>query len=138
MIPAVASRTFGQWLGQKRRETIDPTTGRAFTQARVAELLDVSTSKVAGWEQDEIKSISPDDAHRLAEILQVSEVQILQAVGFKADPLPLKDDERDLLEAYRRLSPILQETARRVIRAMPEPIRYRGTIRRSPRRASPE
>jgi DNA-binding transcriptional regulator YiaG len=65
MIPAVMTNRYGQWLKSARLDTIDDTTGRPLTQARLAELMDISVSKVAAWERGDITSISRKTPTRL-------------------------------------------------------------------------
>jgi transcriptional regulator with XRE-family HTH domain len=122
MIPAVvASNSFGPWLRTARLGSADPTTGAPYTQERLGELMHISSSKVAAWERGDIKSIAPDDAHLLSRILNRSEKEILEAIGYDVGSEGLTEDEKALLAAYRRLrvSPILQETALKVIQVMP-------------------
>ncbi len=73
MIPALMGNSFGQWLKTVREGTVDQTTGRPFTLQRIADLMDVSKSKIAAWERGQITSISPEDAHLLAQVLERSE-----------------------------------------------------------------
>lgn len=123
MIRELVANRFGKWLKSARLAAIDPATGEAYTQERVAELMQISSSKVAAWERGQIVSISPEDAHRLAKILKRPETEILDAIGYEVMEEGLTGDERDLLAAYRhlRFSPALQETALRVVLALPAP-----------------
>lgn len=122
MIPALMANSFGQWLKTVREATVDQTTGRPFTLQRIADLMDVSKSKISAWERGQITSISPEDAHLLANILGRGEGEVLRAVGYKVDDsMLLSPDEIELLAAYRRLRnvPILQQGALRAVQAMP-------------------
>jgi transcriptional regulator with XRE-family HTH domain len=122
MIPAVVrSSDFGPWLKMVREGTIDPTTGRRYTLERVAELIGVSMSKVAGWERGQIVSVSPEDTRELARVFKRPVREFVEAMGYDIEEEPITADERRLLAAYRRLrgSPILQDGAIRVVEALP-------------------
>lgn len=121
MIPAVGANRFGQFLKEARESTIDPATGRRFTQKRLADLIGVSSSKVAAWERADILFASPQDVAALTRVLPVSEAQLVEAMGYEVGPATLRPSERELLAHFQRLSPGLQEAALRVVRALPEP-----------------
>lgn len=121
MIRGLVSNSFGQWLRAARLETIDETTGRPYTQARLAELMNISDSKVAAWESGQIQTISPEDGRMISRILRRPEVELVEAMGWDVGNAGLTDDERRLLAAFRRLRdvPILQQGALASLEGMP-------------------
>lgn len=130
MILPMAEKYFGALLKSRREASRDPSTDRYYTQARLAEVVgnltgeEISRSLVASWESD---TSEPGTVHlnALARVpgLDLPVIDSAIALGLEVDQLALSPEERELLAAYRRLraSPALQETALRVIRALPAP-----------------
>lgn len=112
--------SFGEWLRDARRSSIDPTTGKPFTQERLAELLHISQAKVAQWERGEIRTILPEDGVPLASILNRPVSEIIEAIGWPVN-LTLTAAERRAAAAVRRLEavPAVQEAALVGLEAMP-------------------
>ncbi len=129
MILRVGDRNFGSLVRSTRESTIDPTTGRPYTQARVAELVadlsgePVSRSLVAGWESDEIELPRIKHLNALPKVLPVSVEDLVRALGLEFESAPMREKERRMQRAFRRLSrtPILEDTALRVVEAMAQP-----------------
>jgi transcriptional regulator with XRE-family HTH domain len=101
----------------------DPATGRPFTQVRLGELLGVSDSLLSQWESGKGQP-TLDVVNAIPHYLRtVTVAQLLRSLGAEIEPEPvgLSEDERELLTAYRRLRavPILQESAIRLLRALP-------------------
>lgn len=140
MILNVADRNFGKLLRETRETTVDPYTDKPYTQARIAELVaeitgeSVSRSLVASWEADEIDLPRISHLNALPRILPISLEDLLTALGLDLEMAPMKESERRLHRAFRRLSktPILEDTALRVIEAMAQPgrdVEYRPSRR---------
>src|SRR5436189_5679215 len=102
------ANSFGKWLKTSRLSTIDPASGRPYSQARLAQALGVSAAKVASWESGHIVSCSPRDAGGLARILNRGQSEILRAMGYQVDPT-LADDEIELLAVFRQLPPLQKQ-----------------------------
>lgn len=143
MIPDVTTR-FPTLVRDHRRATMDPTTGEPYTQAGLADAVtrllgeEVSRSAAAGWENGKIVQPQPKHVNAICRILNIDPVQALEALGFAVTNSTLRPDEMELLSAYRRLqkSPALQETALRVIRALPP--QQAAQPRSTRRRRTPE
>lgn len=124
-----ADNRFGELLQSRRESMIDPTTGRPWTQRRVAEEVErranhpASRSLVAGWESGEIKRPNSKHVNALIEMGFLTGDEAVQKLGVKFENLPLRDDERELLGYYRRLRgrPNLQEAALGAVRGMIPP-----------------
>jgi transcriptional regulator with XRE-family HTH domain len=99
------SNGFGLWLKEARLGTVDPRSGRPYSQARLAREMGISPSKVAAWERGAITSVLPKDAHMLARLLNRTERELLEALGYEVGNIALSDEERQLLAAYRQLPP---------------------------------
>lgn len=116
--------SFATLFRDARLQTEDPTTGKSYSQARVGDLLGVSDSLVSQWESGD-RTPSVDMVNAIPKVLPLTVTAICRSLGYEVEEaMPhLMEDERELLAAYRRLrgSPILQETALRVVRAMPVP-----------------
>lgn len=125
---------FGRLLKSRRLDATDPTTGRAYTRKRLAGLLEdelgesVSASLVAGWESESaneknrIAVPKPKHVNALAKVLpNISVLEMVEAIGYEVERSGLRDDERELLAAFRRLQPSQRPGAVRLIRALPEP-----------------
>lgn len=127
MIWAVAVRKFGDLLKERRLASADLLTDRAYTQQAVADEVgrrvgeEISRSLVAGWESGDVALPQPKHVNALIDMGLMTGIEACRALGFKVEDAPLRDDERALLRAYRRLRnvPILQAAALQAVEAMP-------------------
>lgn len=118
---------FGQWLKAARLTTTDPASGKPYSQARLAEALDVSSTKIAAWERGEIASVSVRDASVLARILNRGEDEILRAIGYAVDE-GLSDDDCELLAAFRQLPPLQRTIEKERLRILVDLLRQSGQL----------
>jgi hypothetical protein len=130
---------FGELQKSRREQTIDPTTGRAYTQQRLADVLSemigqpVSRSRVAAVEAGDVATPDVAYVNALVRVLPITGLEAAQAIGYDVEAQALREDERELLAAFRRLraDPRMQETALAVVRALPVgPLREPNTPRR--------
>lgn len=121
IISTVTGISFASTLKGARDRTVDPTTGRPYTQIRVGELVGFSDSQISKWEHGEGVP-SPEIVNLLARYLDITVTEFVTALGFDLEPSALTEDERDLLAAYRRLPRNQQPGVRRAIRALHEPL----------------
>ena len=126
MISRMSVENFGKLLRSRRQSSEDPTTGKPWTQGRLADQMgtfvgeSVSRSLVAGWERGEGETIAPKYINALTRILPITPMEALQALGYEAESVPLREDEREVLAAYRRLRswPLLQEGGLAALKAL--------------------
>jgi transcriptional regulator with XRE-family HTH domain len=114
------------WLRKHRLSTPDPRTGKPYTQARLAEELSVSPSKIAAWERGAIASVSPADAHRLSRLLRREEREIVLAMGYKLDDLSASGEEHAFLSAFRQLPAVYQKVEMERLRILARLLRHSG------------
>lgn len=120
---------FGALLKSRREATLDETTGKPYTQARIAELLadrvgePISRTAIAEWETGATKKLRPQFVNALSTILPMTVSEAVQAMGYETTEGPrLTDEERQLLAMYRRLKPDLRRAVRRVAQELHEPL----------------
>jgi transcriptional regulator with XRE-family HTH domain len=118
---------FGNWLKTSRMVTIDPVTGRPYSQARLAQALGVSAGKVASWESGKIVSVSPRDASGLARVLNRSQAEILQTMGYHLD-LSLAHEELELVSVFRQLPPLQRQVEKERLRILLGLLRQSGQL----------
>lgn len=132
--------SFGDLLRDRRKKSEDPGTGAPYTQERLGELLGVSAKLISAWETSaQAPPLLPEYFNRLAELLPVKTLELLQAAGLNVAPETLVPLEREMLAAFRRLGrwPGLQESAIRLVDALPPPSQERSRVRRRHGRLHP-
>jgi transcriptional regulator with XRE-family HTH domain len=86
-----------------RESTIDPTTGRSYTQPGLAEAVGVSKSAIGAIENEETKSITPDLANRVSRVLGVPVADFCRAMGYDVESARLTPLEAEAVQLLRRL-----------------------------------
>jgi transcriptional regulator with XRE-family HTH domain len=105
----VIGRTFGELVRERRLSEIDEVTRKPLTQARLTELINsispepISRSWVREVEAGRIRNPRPSVVLALSQVLRIESPQALMALGFPTAIQPLREDERDLLAAYRSI-----------------------------------
>lgn len=125
IISTLAGNSFATVLRDARERTIDPTTGRAYTQIRLGELLGVSDSLISKWEHGEGVP-APELANEIAKYLDVTVAALVEAIGFALERTALTAEERLLLAAFRRLPPDHRQVTIGQVRTAAELLRRRG------------
>jgi transcriptional regulator with XRE-family HTH domain len=120
----------GQLVMARREATLDPLTGKPYTQDALAKALGISRSAVKKIENENI-DVDAERAIRLAALLDVSVDELVRAMGFPIEPARLSADEAELIRLYRRipeptrggLIPIARAAAQQLseLRPPPEP-----------------
>jgi hypothetical protein len=131
MIPHVNGENlavrYGELQKSRREQTIDPTTGRTYTQSGLAGAASAianetyTRSMVASIEAGKVVTPEARYINAVVRLGLMTGIEAVQAIGYEIEAPSLRDDERDLLAAYRRLrdDPHMQATALAVVRAMP-------------------
>lgn len=95
--------SLGALVKSRREATIDPLTGRPYTQEGLAKALRVTRSALKAIETGQTESIDGPKANRLADLLDVTIEELVQAMGFAIGTGPLSPEEAELVRLYRRL-----------------------------------
>ena len=93
--------------GQRLREI---RTKRGKTLEDVADAIGVTPTSISKYESDRIKNIPQSKLEMIAEYLDVSVSYILGLDKKEHENIILSIDEQMLIETYRQLSPLDQET----------------------------
>lgn len=126
------TKSFGALLKEARANNIDSTAGKPWTQERIAQELSIEApTTISSWEQNKTKTLKPAHINRLSQILPVTVAEWLESLGYRVETLPLNEDERQVLAAFRRLrrSPSLQQGALRSIQAMAQSLAAESSAR---------
>ena len=106
--------TFGERLRQLRKQN-------KLTQVQLAHEVHTDQQMISYYERDE-KHPMPDTVNQLAKVLKTTSDYLL---GLSDDPIPLTDDERELIFAFRRgdmkrVNAIMLKQARKHMGKKPE------------------
>lgn len=92
----------GELVKARRESTIDPLTGRPYTQEGLGKALGVSRVAITAIERGATETIDSDKANRLAELLDLSVDELVVAMGYRIGTGSLSREESELLRVYRR------------------------------------
>jgi len=84
------------------------------TQDEVSSAVGVSSATLSRWESGEIKNMKSDKVHALAKVLKISELDILGVPYLKSE-IKLSDDELNLVVAYRKSDPVIQQAVNKLL-----------------------
>lgn len=95
--------TLGRLIKAKRESTVDPLTGRPFTQAGLGQAVGLSRAAITALERGDILSVTPETANRLSKLLSVPVEALVAAMGFAVGTPDLSAAEAELVQLYRRV-----------------------------------
>lgn len=98
-------KDFSRLVRDARERTLDPAAGRPLTQQQLAKALGVSPSLVSAWETGGSAAPSREMINAMARIMPVSVEEILSSLGYEVRLMPLSEEEREILQHFRRASP---------------------------------
>lgn len=108
---------------RKLRDRHDP----PLTIEKLAELADVSKNTIGAWEAGEVTDPNPKTLRQVATVLRVrpefisAQVPVPPPTGETPPSPPLDDQERSLIDHYRRLPEHLRTNLVEVVRSMNPP-----------------
>lgn len=118
----MAGRNLGGLIRSRRQQTLNQRTGRAFTQAALAETVGVSRETISAIENGEIQTASPELAEGLERVLGISALEVVRAMGYQIAFEGIEDEEDvALLQAYRSASDERRDIARAALQLGPVP-----------------
>lgn len=113
-------RNFAEWLNRALAEAPDPVTNLPFTNPQIAQRIGCSPEKIKSWRRRKDPRLpgTLQDVAAIAKLTGHSQADVLEAMGYDVHADGLTEEERQVLAAFRRLSPNLREAAPRLIRAL--------------------
>ena len=119
------SQTLQRLLSASRRQ-------KGFTQKEVAHFAGMTRENYASAENGRRKDpLSPEQASRLARLLDIPMISLLEAMGYSLD-VPGFDNEEEvaLVQAYRRLTPAEKRMLRAAAGLPSSPLVYQAAASR--------